>query len=62
MLLRAGSQAVWQVKSNFNEVEILNNIKPGWTKYQNRIIQLSVKSPSLHPVLGPAFTPYPLFQ
>jgi hypothetical protein len=38
MLLRAGSQAVWQVKSNFNEVEVLNNIKPGWTKYQNRII------------------------
>jgi hypothetical protein len=25
-------------------------------------IELSVKSPSLHPVFGPAFTLYPLFQ
>jgi hypothetical protein len=26
------------------------------------MIELSVKSPSLHPVFGPAFTLYPLFQ
>jgi hypothetical protein len=26
------------------------------------IIELSVKSPCFHPVYGPAFTPYPLFQ
>jgi hypothetical protein len=25
-------------------------------------IELSMKSPSLHPVFGPPFTPYPLFQ
>ncbi len=25
-------------------------------------IELFVKSPCLHPVFGPAFTPYPLFQ
>jgi len=25
-------------------------------------LELSVKSPSLHPVFGPVFTPYPLFQ
>jgi hypothetical protein len=25
-------------------------------------IELSVKSPYLHPLFGPAFTPYPLFQ
>jgi hypothetical protein len=27
-----------------------------------RITELSVKSPCLHPVFGPAFTPYPIFQ
>jgi hypothetical protein len=26
------------------------------------VIELSVKSPSLCPLFGPAFTPYPLFQ
>ncbi len=26
------------------------------------IVELSVKSPCLHPVFGPAFTPYTLFQ
>jgi len=26
------------------------------------VMELSVKSPCLHPVFGPAFTPYPLFQ
>jgi hypothetical protein len=26
------------------------------------IKEISVKSPSFHPVFGPAFTPYPLFQ
>jgi hypothetical protein len=26
------------------------------------IIGLPVKSPCLHPIFGPAFTPYPLFQ
>jgi hypothetical protein len=25
-------------------------------------IELSINSPCLHPVFGPAFTPYPLFQ
>ncbi len=27
-----------------------------------KIKEISLKSPSFHPVFGPAFTPYPLFQ
>jgi hypothetical protein len=26
------------------------------------ILELPIKSPALHPVFGPVFTPYPLFQ
>jgi hypothetical protein len=30
--------------------------------YKGLTIEFSVKSPCLHPIFWPAFTPYPLFQ
>jgi hypothetical protein len=33
-----------------------------WGSSILKIKEISLKSPSFHPVFGPAFTPYPLFQ
>jgi hypothetical protein len=42
--------------------ELLTKGRKGPKQNSGLLLDLSVKQPCLHPVFGPPFTPYPLFQ
>jgi hypothetical protein len=47
-------------RGNYVAIQDLNNIKVSVDRLE--VFQITLKSPCLHSVFGPPFTPYPLFQ
>jgi len=57
-------QSMWTHSENWSTTTQLGRSEfyCNWQPHSGNPIELSLKSPCLHPVFGPAFTPYPLFQ